>query len=214
MKARLRRYEGVKTPRMDFQKFQKCQNLNPGTLTTHTETRNFLNFEGMSRLALLVVLLLSSLQPAFAQNNNIKKQAEQMGAALLAQDYLGFVEFTYPKVLEQMGGKQKMATSIAQQMKGMQDGGILLESISYDPPATPIKEGKELQTTITQKMVLKLQQGRILAKSTIIAISPDNGNRWYFVDAGERDNATVRQTLPNISKSLVIPKPSQPEMLK
>jgi hypothetical protein len=160
------------------------------------------------------LILISFCTNVFAQSAAIKKQAEQMGAALVKKDYNTFVSFSYPLIQEQMGGKEKMSASIEQQMQGMEKGGIKIVSISYDEPSDPVKAGKELQCTITQKMVMQLHQGKILAKGTLIGISQDQGKKWYFVDAGERDIETVRQSLPNISKALKLPKPEQPQMLK
>jgi hypothetical protein len=160
----------------------------------------------------IACLLVSTL--SFAQTDNIKKHAVQMGNALLQKDFKGFVRFTYPKILKDMGGDLKMASNIERQMKGIEAQGAQIISLTYGEPGTVLKQGKELQCTISQTMIMKTPQGRIQSKSTLIALSADNGNRWYFVDAGERDIETVRQSLPNVSKSLHLPKPEPPQLLK
>lgn len=151
---------------------------------------------------------------SFAQNNNVKTQAEQMGKALLQKDYKTFVTFTYPKLLKQMGGEEKMSGSIAQQMKSMAMSGTKIVALNYGAPTPVIKAGKELQCTIPQQMIMMSGNNKIAAKTTLIAISEDKGKRWYFIDAGERDITAVRQQLPNISKSIVLPKPEQPQLIK
>jgi hypothetical protein len=163
---------------------------------------------------LLLVLLAFSSFTASAQSQALKEQVSQMGNALIRKDYKTFVSFSYPSIVKQMGGSEKMAATIAGQMKGMEDNGQQIVSFSYGEPTPMVKAGKELQSTIQQQMTVKVKQGKIAAKSTLIAISQDNGQHWYFVDAGERDLATIRQSLPNISKSLRILRPEAPQLVK
>jgi hypothetical protein len=63
-------------------------------------------------------------------------------------------------------------------------------------------------------MLVQLSAGKVASSTTLIALSADEGNRWYFVDAGERDLATVRKSLPNVSKALKIVKPGPPKLVK
>jgi hypothetical protein len=164
----------------------------------------------MRKMITLIALLFSV--SAFAQPN-VKQQAEQMGRALMQKDYSTFVTFTYPAILQEMGGAEKMAAAIEKQMKGMEQTAQIV-SISYGEPSAIIVEGKELQCTLPQQMTLKTPQGNILSKSTLIALSQDEGQHWYFVDAGERDIAAVRTSLPNVSRKLVLPKPEPPQFVR
>lgn len=165
------------------------------------------------RFKQLIFLLLIGTAAFAQQATVVRKQAEQMGQALLNKDYKTFVQYTYPTILKQMGGADKMARSIRKQMEDMQKSATIL-SVSYGQPSAVIKEGNELQCTIPQEMVVKLQQGKVKSTSTLLAFSADKGEHWYFVDAGDRDIAAVRATLPNASKKLVIPKPQPPQFLK
>ena len=147
-----------------------------------------------------------------AQTGGVREQADLMGRALLNKDYKTFVTYSYPAIVDQMGGPEKMAASIARQMESMA-ATAEIQSISYGTPGAAIQEGKELQCTVPQEMVLKTQQGRILARSTLIAISKDGGKRWHFVDAGGRDISAVRESMPNVSRKLVLPAEEAPRFL-
>ena len=165
------------------------------------------------RLILTALLLLTTFS-SFAQSSTVKSQAEQMGKALIQKDYKAFVTFSYPAILSQMGGAEKMEANIARQMEAMESGGAKIIGLSYGAPSAIVKEGSELQCTIPQHMVVELSVGKVASGSTLIALSNDNGKRWYFVDAGERDLATVRKSLPNVSKALKIQKPTPPQLIK
>lgn len=164
----------------------------------------------------IIIVLLSSLLFSLSvkAQDNVKKEAEKMGAALLKKDYGTFVNYTYPDVIRQMGGKQKMARSIAQQMEGMEKEGNKIISLSFSAPSAILKEGKELQCTISQTMEIKIPAGKISTTSSLIAISTDNGAHWYFVDAGDRDINAIRSSMPNVSSRLALPKPESPKFSK
>lgn len=166
------------------------------------------------RIAFFCFLLFLCSNLIYGQENIVRQQAEQMGAALIRKDYAAFTAFTYPSIMKDMGGKEKMTGTIRSQMESIEQGGARITALSYGTPAAIIKEKKELQCTLPQIMTMQVPGGKIIAKTTLIAISLDDGNRWYFVDAGERSLEAVRTTLPNLSKKLSLPAPEQPQLIR
>jgi hypothetical protein len=166
----------------------------------------------MPRFFILLCCLLG-FQLQLTAQSNVKTQAEKMGQALVSKNYVDFTRYTYPKILKEMGGTEKMAATIRSQMENMEKTGVKILSLSYGEPSEIIKEKKEWQCTVPQIMTLKINSGKIISKTTLIAISQDEGKQWYFVDAGERDLETVRITLPNLSKKLVLPPMEMPQMI-
>lgn len=164
----------------------------------------------MKNIITIIMMLVAGSTMA---QSSVKQQAEEMGRALSSKDYKTFVTFSYPAIVKEMGGAQKMAAAIQQQMQSMEQTAQIV-SISFGEPSSVIREGNELQCTVPQQMTLKTAQGTLVTSSTLIAISQDEGNHWYFIDAGDRDINTVRTSLPNVSKKLVIPKPEPPKFLK
>lgn len=166
-------------------------------------------------LSFLLLASVACIAPHGAQaQGEIKKQAREMGEALIAKNYLKFTNYTYPQILKEMGGREKMAESIKKQMEGMEKTGVQITSLEYGTPSEIIKENKEWQCTIPQVMKIKTKDGIIQATGTLIAVSKDNGGQWYFVDTGERDLEAVRISLPNISKKLVLPPAAPPQMIR
>ena len=155
-----------------------------------------------------LVLFTFLYQVSFAQNT-IKADAEVMGKALVTKDYNAYISYTYPKLMKDMGGRDKMTETIKKQMDDLEKQGIKILSITYGEPSVIIKEKQELQATLPQEMQFQTADGKVKARTTIIAISQDDGKHWYFVDPGERDLETVRISLPNLSRKLVLP-PSEP----
>jgi hypothetical protein len=142
-------------------------------------------------------------------SENLKQQAGKMGSAFVSSDYKAFANYTYPLVLKSMGGASKMAATLAKTTNSMHAQGMNFSNITFDAPSKIVKSGKELQATIAQHTEIKLSQGRLITTSTLIAISTDNGSTWTFIDASNKDMATLRKALPNLSSTITIP-PQQP----
>lgn len=166
----------------------------------------------MKKITVFVFLLFSAL--CMQAQTTIKTDAETMGNALMNKDYETYVHYTYPKILKDMGGKEKLKTTLQQQMEALSAQGVKILSVTYGEPSVIIKEKNELQATIPQYMTFETEEGKVESQSTLIAISTDDGKHWYLIDPSDRDLETVRITLPNISKKLVLPANAPVKMLK
>ncbi len=136
----------------------------------------------------------------------ILEQANTMGQLLLKKDFKPFVKFTYPKIVEMMGGEEKMIGILEKSFTEMESSGTGFLKVAMAEPTPVISVGNELQGTLQQTIEMKLPVGKVVTKSTLIAISGDNGKNWQFVDAGAKDIETIRKILPNVSDKLTIVK--------
>jgi hypothetical protein len=115
------------------------------------------------------------------------------------KEYKAFVGYMYPKVVEMLGGEQKLVNTLER------DGGQLnIVNVTFGNPSKVIKAGSELQCTIPQTLVMKMDNGNVTSKSTLIAISKDNGKHWYFLDTSGKPIDELRKSLPNLSKELIV----------
>jgi hypothetical protein len=147
-------------------------------------------------------------------SKTIRKQAEMMGQLLIQKDFNSFTKFTYPKIVEMMGGKQKMIEVMEKGSKEMEAEGTGFLKVTFGEPSQIITEKNELQCTLSQEIKMKVPNGQLLTESTLIAISTDNGKNWYFLDTSGKDILTMKSMLPNLSKNLVIPNQKQPTFYK
>jgi len=143
-------------------------------------------------------------------SKTIKEQAEMMGKFLLKKDFMSFCNYTYPKIIEMMGGRQKMIEVMEKGSKEMLSEGTDFLSVAFGEPSKIITIGNELQCTVPQTIEMKVPKGRLITKSTLIAISIDNGKNWYFLDTSGNDIQTMKRALPNLSGELIIPEKTQP----
>ena len=106
------------------------------------------------RRAVTSAFLLLLLAPAgFAQagrtaRDNAKRQADESAAAFLAGDYARLADFTYPKLVGLLGGREKFAAFVEQQMRAMKEDNFEVISFTVGDPSAPERLGGELFTFI------------------------------------------------------------------
>lgn len=143
-------------------------------------------------------------------SKTIKEQTEMMGQFFLEKDFMSFSKYTYPKIIEMMGGKHKMVEAMEMVLEEMTSNGTDFLNITFGEPSKIITVGSELQCTVPQTIEMKIPEGKLISNSTLIAISIDNGKNWYFVDTSGKDIQAMKKALPNLSEELVIPEKTQP----
>lgn len=147
-------------------------------------------------------------------SETIRQQALTMGELLLKKDFKAFTKFVYPKLTEMMGGELKMAEILEKGSSEMESKGITMLTFNVGQPSKYVSSANELQCTLPQTIEIKVPQGRLVTKATLIAISIDDGKNWYFVDTSGKDIETVKRMLPNLSGDLVIPEKQEPVFYK
>ena len=165
----------------------------------------------LATLSLVCISLLSQAQTKAEAKIKVKAEAKKMGAALVKKDYDVFVRSTYPKAVNNAdGGLKKLAENLKGQVERMEAEGNKVLAIWPGEPSNIIDTAGEWQCTVPQKLTMELPQGKLTTQTTLVALSPDKGITWYFIDAAERNLSAIRTIFPNISSKLVIPKPSEP----
>jgi len=71
-----------------------------------------------------------------------------------------------------------------------------------------------LQATLSETLEIKVPGGTLITKSTLIALSTDSGETWYFIDTSNNSLEKIRTQLPNISENLVLSPPQEPIFYK
>ncbi|QEC44015.1 hypothetical protein [Pseudobacter ginsenosidimutans] len=166
---------------------------------------------------IFVLFCLSSVnsqQTIKDHSKSIKEQAEKMGELLVKKEYDSFARYNHPTILEMMGGKQKMIEVLEKSINEMEAEGISFTKVSFGQPSTVIPVKNELQCTVPQEIEMKMPNGRMVTKSTLIAVSEDNGKTWWFLDTAGKDISVMKQILPNLSSKIVIPEKEEPVIFK
>jgi hypothetical protein len=57
---------------------------------------------------------------------------------------------------------------------------------------------------------MRVPGGRIVSQSTLIGISNNGGENWYFIDTSGKDIQTMKRSFSNLSEKLIIPQQVKP----
>jgi hypothetical protein len=129
----------------------------------------------------------------------VKAKAEEVLQLLLKGDYKKFVALTYPRIVKEMGGPEKMADDLAAKMKQLKEQGYELRSLKADDPTSSAEVGERRFVVVPYALEMKSPGGKMTVKSFLVAISSDKGKTWTFVDgAGIRDVEAQKKLLPEL----------------
>ena len=163
----------------------------------------------MRQLTFLLALLATT---SFGQIDNklIKEQAELTAKALLDDDYETIIRFTYPKVIELVGGRDKMISLIKNGKIEMGKEGISFDKVTIGEPSKTVIAGDEIHCLIPQTVYMKVPKGKLKSETHLLAVSRDNGTNWFFIDAVSLNKDNIKMVLPNYNFDLILPAKTQP----
>jgi hypothetical protein len=144
-----------------------------------------------------------SLQ-AQTKNENLNTQLKSMSSAFLDGDYKVMAEYTYPKVLEMMGGKEAMIQATESTMSQMKSQGFTFLDITFKDPGKFYEKNGDTQCSITQVLVMETPQGKVQSESTLVAISQDEGENWVFLDSSGMSKVSLESFYSNLHPDIEI----------
>ncbi|QIE58203.1 hypothetical protein G5B37_01065 [Rasiella rasia] len=164
----------------------------------------------------LFVFLLCSSNLLLSQNqfeDKIIEDSTIMADAIKRGDFETLADYTYPYIIELMGGRDTMISLTENATTQMKQQGIDFKTVVLGKPAEIYKAGEELHCLVPQTIELTTPQGIIVNKSYLLAVSSNNGKRWYFIDATQLTDENVLDIFPNFNSNLKIPAQTPPEFI-
>lgn len=172
------------------------------------------------KIAVLILLLfghagISQSSPVSIDSNLLKENATAMATSFLEGDYKTFVKYTYPKVVQLMGGEEKMILAVKNGIDQMGKEGFSIKAVNVGLTSQAVYAGKELHTLVFQSIIMSAPGGTLTANSYLIAVSRDGGKNWYFVDTAPlHDKNTLKAIFPQYNNQLKIPEKQSPIFVK
>ena len=147
--------------------------------------------------------------------NRLKTQAMQMAESFVKADYKAFVKYTYPKVIQMVGGETNMINLVKDQITQLANQGYTITSIDIELTPARAKAGKEIHAILKQSLLMIVPGGSLIATSYLLGVTPDAGKQWYFVDTTPlKDKAKLKALFPNFNPGLKIPDKEAPVFTK
>lgn len=137
--------------------------------------------------------------------SDIKHTAEQLGDATVRKDYNAIADYTYPKFIEAVGGRDSLLAGIKHGFESLksQRSNLSIESVTIGEPGDEVLIHSVLYSVVPEKLVFKINGLRYGAVSSLIAVSSDGGRTWTFLDTAGLDDLT--KMFPDIKKLTIPP---------
>ncbi|HXC04799.1 MAG TPA: hypothetical protein VNZ86_08605 [Bacteroidia bacterium] len=162
-------------------------------------------------LTLAVLLVISLFQAGCGQTDtsqyraSVKASADSMAQFLLKKEYTSFARFTHPKIIEMLGGREKMIQVISQSLSQMDSSGFKITGVVIGAPGPIIRADNQLQCILTQNMQMNVNGKTNATLSNLVAVSFNEGKSWVFIDCQKKNLEEVRNVFPELSNKLEIP---------
>lgn len=117
------------------------------------------------------------------------------------------------EVVKMLGGREQV---VAMMNKAKAESGPQpeLEEAVIEAPSQLVKAEKRTFAIVPQTVTVKVPEGRLMLKSFLLAVSPDDGKTWRFVDGVELDRQKALTIFPDLPETLQLPKVGEPELQK
>jgi hypothetical protein len=133
--------------------------------------------------------------------------------AVLRGDYETLVKMTYRRVVDAMGGADKMIAVTRKTMSEMKEQGYQINSYSVDALTRFFTVDKATFSIVPTKIEMTAPGGKLIVSSYLIGISAEDGSSWTFVD-GSGSPEDRKKLIPNLPSTLKLPEPHNQLIIK
>jgi hypothetical protein len=169
-------------------------------------------------LALMVVAACAQLANADPKTERLRTLAAEDSAAITSGNYARLVDLTYPKLVELMGGRDKMIEMLRRGAQDMKAQGSVILGAEVAEPKEVVTVGDKQFAIVPMIVRVQVPEGTLRSKGFLIAVSEDRGNTWRFIDGaglhktqgGERE--ALAQILPGFPTQISLPSWEPPVM--
>jgi hypothetical protein len=169
-------------------------------------------------LALLALAVCAQLASADPQTERIRKLAAENSAALTSGNYARLVDLTYPKVVEMIGGRDKMIETLRRGSEDMKAHGSAILGTEVGEPKEVVTAGDKQFAIVPMTVRVQVPDGTLRSKGFLIAISEDRGKTWTFIDGAGvtkepgKEREKLAQVIPDLPTQLSLPAREPPEL--
>jgi hypothetical protein len=165
------------------------------------------------RLAASLMLFASCFAVLAAEDKPeqiAKTKANEVAQATLKGDWNKVLDSTYPGVVKQAGGREKMLDLMKRTTEQMKTKGFAFRSAQIGDTAQVVTVGDKRFAVVPLSLVMKAPRGTIAIKSFLLGISTDKGKTWTFINGDKAHDEAVKKMLPDLPASLKLPDKEKP----
>jgi hypothetical protein len=115
------------------------------------------------------------------QRASVKAEAQKMADALMKGDADAFIAFLPAKFIEKSGGVEKFTKEVKSNFSNV---SASIVSCTVGEPSKFFYLGSEIQCIINDTVRTKMDVGKVVSATPLLAFSSDEGVHWTFINAG------------------------------
>lgn len=139
-----------------------------------------------------------------------KSKANEVAQATLKGDWNKVLDSTYPEIVKQAGGREKMLDLMKRTTEQMKTKGFAFRSAKIGDTAQVVAVGDKRFAVVPLSLVMKVPRGTVAVKSFLLGISADKGKTWTFINGDKAHDEAVKKMLPDLPASLKLPEKEKP----
>jgi hypothetical protein len=141
------------------------------------------------------------------------RDGNAMYEAFRRGDLERFASYTYPGLLEALGGKEHMIGLLEEGRAKMAAEGFSFTAGQVGAPLKIVEAGAELHALLPLVQTLTAPGGELQVKGHLLGISADAGKTWTFIDTERLTPDNVRQLVPSFNPALELPGKAKPRFV-
>jgi hypothetical protein len=141
---------------------------------------------------------------------NALKSAVEMSEAFIGGQYDKFIDYMHPDLVKLMGGRDTLKLIFAQSSSQ----GIEVKKTDIGKPTCIVFADSSIQCVLPQKQLTHMFGGDYETSGSLVGLSYNKGETWYFINATSADIANVKKYLPDLSDELKLDPPGGPTLKK
>src|SRR4051794_14688310 len=98
----------------------------------------------------------------------VKALVEKMQTATVKGEYETVIDLTHPRVVEELGGKDRAVTVTRNMMKGLKQKGFEVKSVAVGEPTDAVPGGKDLYVAVPTTAELTSPMGKVVAQGFVV----------------------------------------------
>lgn len=143
---------------------------------------------------------------------NLKIQAGEVAQATVSGDFAKLIDYTYPKILAKLGGKDKMLAFLKNDSAQMKAEGFELEAVEIGKIKQIVVVDNEIFAVVPMTMKIKSPNGKAIGESSFVGVSNDNGKNWKFLNGINQER--FKSLFPRAAEKLQIPVDQAPKIIE
>ena len=161
---------------------------------------------------ILGLLLLPAALQAADLRPVIRREAGKCATAWQRNDYEGVLAFLPPQVIKKSGGQKAALKKIKTQFNLAREYGVDRMDFLHGQPASPKMIGRWLTAMVPLTVVLHRTPLDVTQQTHLLALSADQGKRWFFVPLYETSQAKLNSWFPEFAGKVIVPVAPEPQV--